>query len=242
MPDIFCHQEPQTQMIKCQKSAKFFLGGSNFHHLFMSYIFFEIYYFLIDPVKCWPFRPLFFGTLVLWFLAFLVIWPQISNSQLQKAINNTQQPSTAINHIRNAPRATPKRLRKRWYPKCRTNEMAKGRATALPQKSNTQQNTCFFAVHVPVDSFGGIRFKLESTHFFQGVPVEISGGHIGIWLRLLLRDFNSMLPTLPLWQAAHCFGSEPNKNRHSMALKVRLQLWFSSNKNLFLVTFHPCPG
>eukprot|EP00434_Breviolum_minutum_P028224 symbB.v1.2.024968.t2/scaffold2399.1/size80101/4 len=64
-----------------------------------------------------------------------------------------------------------------------------------------------------------------------GVPVEILGGHIGIWLRLLLRDCNSMLPTLPVWQAAHGFGSEQNKNRRSMALKVNagyqgdLHLW-----------------
>ena len=95
-------------------------------------------------------------------------------------------------------------------------------------QTHNKTHVCFFAVHVPVDSFGGIRFKLESTHFFQGVPVEISGGHIGIWLRLLLRNFNSMLPTLPLWQAAHGFGSEPNKNSHSMALKVKLQQKFCS--------------
>ena len=69
-----------------------------------------------------------------------------------------------------------------------------------------------------------IQTGIEPTHFFQGVAVEISGGHIGICLRLLLRDCNSMLPTLPVWQAAHGFGSEQNKNCHSMALKVRLQL------------------
>jgi len=78
-----------------------------------------------------------------------------------------------------------------------------------------------FAVHVSADFLAG---SDSNWNFFQGLPVEISGGHTGIWLRLLLRDFNSMLPTLPVWQAAHGFGSEQNKNRRSMALKVRLQL------------------
>ena len=94
--------------------------------------------------------------------------------------------------------------------------MAKGKATAIPPMSNHTTEHMFFLQSM-------FRY-LESTHFFQGLPVEISGGHIGIWLRLLLRDFNSMLPTLPVWQAAHGFGSEQNKNRRLMALKVRLQL------------------
>jgi len=99
--------------------------------------------------------------------------------------------------------------------------MAKGKATAIPPMSNHTAKHMFFLQSM----FLLISWPdLELTHFFQGLPVEISGGHIGIWLRLLLRDCNSMLPTLPIWQAAHGFGSEQNKNSRSMALKVRLQL------------------
>ena len=142
MPDIFCHQEPQIQ-IRCQKSAKFFPGGSNFHHLFMSYIF-EIYYFLIDPVNCWPFRPSFFGTLVLWFLAFLVIWPQISNSQPQKAstrLNSHQHLSTTFELHQerrlsgHANADTPSAKLVKWQ---------REEQQPLPPCPTTQQNTCFF--------------------------------------------------------------------------------------------------
>ena len=236
MPDIFCHQEPQIQ-IKCQK----------IHHLFMSYIF-ETCYFLIDPVNCCSFRPSVFwcnGTVLPWSFDSLLFL----SSGCRSAAVNLKKPSTTLNSHQQLSTTFEmhQELRLSGYanadtPSAELVKWQREEQQPLPPCPTTQQNTCFFCSPCSCWFLGRIRFKLESTHFFQGVPVEISGGHIGIWLRLLLRDSNSMLPTLPVWQAAHGFGSEQNKNCHSMALNVRLQLWFLPTKILFLVTFHPCPG
>ena len=64
---------------------------------------------------------------------------------------------------------------KRWYTKCRTSELAKGRATATPPTSNhtTKRSCVIFCSPGSCWFFGLIRFKLESNRLISSKESQL---------------------------------------------------------------------
>ena len=134
---------------------------------------------------------------------------------------------------------------KRWYTKCRTSELAKGRATATPPTSNhTTKHSCvIFCSPGSCWFFGLIRFKLESNRLISSKESQLK--HQVDTLALACAFcYGIVIPCclLYLYGKQHMVWKWTEQEPSLDGIEGEAAALISSTKNLFLVTFHPCPG